>query len=185
MTKACLIPAMSFQKSMKIFWLSVILFYCTAQVCFFYKWKHYTPLLLSYLKPLEANIQIATLSQLSRWDRIIICQFGARLEIQAHYFPAANLWGVTLSYKKKSCKEKNSQRLTFAELNVFNIPFKLWRYQNDKSIQWMKRKKNNNNKQILTCCHISFFFYSNVNIWVTEENQKRIYRIKNDLFEVE
>lgn len=36
-------------------------------------------------------IGIATLSQLSRWDRIIICQFGARLEIQAHYFPAANL----------------------------------------------------------------------------------------------
>lgn len=142
MTKACLIPAMSFQKSIKIFWLSVILFYCTAQVFFFFfKWKHYTRLLLSYLKPLEANIQIATLSQLSRWDRIIICQFGARLEIQAHYFPAANLWGVTLSYKKKSCKEKNSQRLTFAELNVFNIPFKLWRYQNDKSIQWMKRKK--------------------------------------------
>lgn len=107
MTKACLIPAMSFQKSMKIFWLSVILFYCMAQGFFLYKWKHYTRLLLSYLKPLEANIQIATLSQLSRWDRIIICQFGARLEIQAHYFPAANLWGVTLSYtKKKAVKEK-------------------------------------------------------------------------------
>lgn len=41
-----------------------------------------------------------------------------------------------------------------------------------------EKKKNNNNKKILTCCHISFFFYSNVNIWVTEENQKRIYRIK-------
>lgn len=48
-----------------------------------------------------------------------------------------------------------------------------------------EKKKNINNKKILTCCHISFFFYSNVNIWVTEENQKRIYRIKNDLFEVE
>lgn len=50
--------------------------------------------------------------------------------------------------------------------------------------EW-KEEKNNNNKKFLTCCHISFFFYSNVNIWVTEENQKRIYRIKNDLFEVE
>lgn len=50
--------------------------------------------------------------------------------------------------------------------------------------EW-KEEKNNNNKIFLTCCHISFFFYSDVNIWVTEENQKRIYRIKNDLFEVE
>lgn len=95
MTKACLIPAMSFQKSIKIFWLCVVVFYCMARLFFLYKWKHYTCLLLSDLKPLEANIQMETLSQLSRWDRIIICQFGARLEIQAHYFPAANLWGVT------------------------------------------------------------------------------------------
>lgn len=42
--------------------------------------------------------------------------------------------------------------------------------------EW-KEEKNNNNKKILTCCHISFFFYSNVNIWVTEENQKRIYTV--------
>ena len=94
---------------------------------------------------------MATLSQLSRWHCIIIWQFGARLEIQAHFSLPANLQGVTQSYRE------NPHRLTYAELNVFNIPFKLWCNQNDQiyfsALQYNEKKIIT--KHLLKSCHIS------------------------------
>jgi hypothetical protein len=64
--------------------------------------------------------------------------------------------------------KRRTERSEFVELNVFNIPFKLWSYQNDKisSIQRKRKKITKHSKKVI--------FFANVNIWVIDKIENKL-----------